>query len=49
MLASASSMSKKPYYIECPGGEAVPTGEWLTAKLSDYRTKQHASLQVPGG
>ena len=25
-LASKSSMSRKPYYIECPGDEAVPTG-----------------------
>ena len=39
-LASASSMSKKPYYIECPGDEAVPTGEWLTAQLTDYRVKE---------
>ena len=36
-LASASSMSKKAYYIECPGAEAVPTGEWLAAQLDDYR------------
>ena len=39
-LASASSMSKKPYYIECPGNEAVPTGDWLTAQLGDYRDKE---------
>ena len=36
-LASASSMSKKPYFIDCPGADAVPTGEWLTAQLHDYR------------
>ena len=36
-LASASSMSKKPYFIECAGEEAVPSGEWLSAQLSDYR------------
>ena len=36
-LASASSMSKKPYYIECDGQEAVPSGEWLTAQLYEYR------------
>ena len=38
-LASASSMSKKPYYIECDGQEAVPSGEWLTAQLHEYRRK----------
>ncbi|MGI9225840.1 MAG: DUF5329 domain-containing protein [Woeseiaceae bacterium] len=36
-LASASSMSKKPYFIECDGQEAVPSGEWLTAQLHEYR------------
>ena len=36
-LASKSSMSKKPYFIECPGDEAVPTGDWLAAQLSDFR------------
>lgn len=36
-LASASSMSKKPYYIECAGREPVPSGEWLTAQLHEYR------------
>ena len=36
-LASASSMSKKPYYIECDGQEAVPSGEWLMAQLHEYR------------
>jgi hypothetical protein len=36
-LASASSMSKKPYYIECDGQEAVPSGEWLMAQLFEYR------------
>ena len=36
-LASASSMSKKPYYIECPGSQPVPSGDWLMAHLNDYR------------
>lgn len=43
-LASASSMSKKPYHIECPGDDVMLTGEWLKAKLDDYRSEQHASL-----
>jgi len=38
-LASASSMSRKPYYIECDGQEAVPSGEWLMAQLHEYRRK----------
>lgn len=36
-LASASSMTRKPYYIECPGTEAVPSGDWLKAHLDEYR------------
>ena len=36
-LASASSWTKKPYFIECTGNEAVPTGDWLTAHLDEYR------------
>jgi len=38
-LASASSMSKKPYYIACEGQEAVPSGDWLMARLNNYRHK----------
>jgi len=37
-LASASSMSRKPYQIECPGHEPVPSGDWLTARLREYRS-----------
>lgn len=36
-LASRSSMSKKPYYVECPDHEPVPSGDWLIQRLSDYR------------
>lgn len=36
-LASSSSMSKKPYYIECPGQEKTPTGEWLMQRLAELR------------
>lgn len=36
-LASSSSMSKKPYYIECPGQEMVPSGEWLMQRLAELR------------
>ena len=37
-LASKSSMSKKPYFIECEGEEPVPSGEWLKQRLSEYRS-----------
>jgi len=39
-LASKSSLSGKPYQIECPGSDAVPSGEWLTARLQEYRGQQ---------
>ena len=38
-LASKSSMSGKLYFIECEGEEPVPSGEWLGARLEDYRSK----------
>lgn len=43
-LASASSMSRKPYFMECDGQEAVPSGEWLMAQLVDYRSKGSGPL-----
>ena len=36
-LASARSFSKKLYYIACEGEEKVPSGDWLTQKLDEYR------------
>jgi hypothetical protein len=38
-LASKSYLSKKPYFIECAGEEKVPSGDWLTARLEEYRAK----------
>jgi hypothetical protein len=38
-LASKSSFSGKPYAIECPGSDAVPSGEWLTARLDEFRAQ----------
>ncbi len=43
-LASKSSFSGKPYKIECPGGDTVPSGDWLTTRLQEYR-QQQASAQ----
>ncbi len=39
-LASRSSMSKKPYYVECPDDEPVPSGDWLMQRLADYRAER---------
>lgn len=36
-LASKSYLSKKPYFIECPGEEQVPSGDWLMQRLEEYR------------
>lgn len=36
-LASKSSMSGKPYWIECPGGPRHRSGDWLTARLLEFR------------
>ena len=41
-LASNSSMSKKPYYIECESGEPVPSGDWLMQRLNEYRANPDA-------
>ena len=42
-LASASSWTKRPYYIECADRQAVPTGEWLRSRLDEYRDRRAAS------
>jgi hypothetical protein len=36
-LASKSYLSKKPYFIECPGQQQVPSGDWLMQRLQEYR------------
>ncbi len=43
-LASKSSFSGKPYKIECPGSDAAPSGDWLMARLHEFR-EQQASAQ----
>ena len=37
LTASQSLISKKPYYIHCPGKKGVKSKEWLQAQLADYR------------
>ncbi len=36
-LASKSSISGKPYYMKCDGGETQKIGEWLTQRLEALR------------
>ncbi len=36
-LASKSSLSKKPYYIECESEERMAFGQWLMQRLNEYR------------
>ena len=36
-LASESSISKKPYYMECGSEERVLSGDWLMQRLNEYR------------
>ena len=38
-LASRSSLSKKPYHIECEGEEPVPSADWLKERLSAFRSR----------
>ncbi len=35
-LASNSSWSGKPYYIQCPGEDQQQTSAWLTQRLAQY-------------
>ena len=41
-LATASSMTRRPYEIDC-GGEPERTGDWLKARLDGLRTETGAS------
>ena len=36
-LASKSSFSGSPYYIDCPNGDPMAAGEWLGSRLAGYR------------
>jgi hypothetical protein len=37
-LASKSSMSRKPYFIEC-GNDKIESGLWLEQRLEEYRAR----------
>jgi len=45
-LASKSSMSRKLYEIHCPGEDVVPSGEWLSHRLAEYRDRQDAEADA---
>ena len=38
-IASKSSMSGKPYLIQCTDGREQPSGEWFAALLAKYRNQ----------
>ncbi len=46
-LASKSSMSKKPYYIECTGEERIAFGQWLMQRLNEYRSSSNDGRRKP--
>lgn len=46
-LASRSSMSTKPYSIDCPGEEGMPSGRWLAEKLAAYRKARSGGPRKP--
>jgi len=37
--ATESSWSGKPYSIKCPEQDAVPSADWLSSELINYRNK----------
>jgi hypothetical protein len=38
-IASGSSMSGKPYLVECPGETAQESGPWLSKELQHFRAE----------
>lgn len=38
-VASKSSWSGKPYFIDCPNVDREPAGDWLSQKLAAHRKK----------
>jgi hypothetical protein len=45
-LASKSSLSKKPYYIECESEERMAFGQWLMQRLNEYRASSDDDDEV---
>ncbi len=46
-LASKSSLSNKPYYIECESEERMAFGQWLMQRLSEYRASPDDGRRSP--
>jgi len=46
-LASKSSLSNKPYYIECESEERVAFGQWLMQRLDEYRASPDDGRRSP--
>jgi hypothetical protein len=38
-IASKSSWTGKTYYIDCPETDRQPAGDWMSAKLTQYRNQ----------
>ncbi len=41
-LASKSSMSRKPYRMDCPGEGSVESARWLSSRLAEHRAATEA-------
>lgn len=39
-IASKSSLSGRPYTMQCGDAEAYPTRDWLSERLAEYRAAQ---------
>ena len=37
--ATRSLMSSKPYQVQCPGQDAIPSADWLLAELEAFRRR----------
>ena len=46
-IASASSLSKKPYQIVLKDGKQIPSGEWLTKRLEKLEKKVKVLATAP--
>jgi hypothetical protein len=46
-LASKSSLSNKPYYIECESEERMAFGQWLMQRLNEYRASSDDGRRGP--
>lgn len=44
-LASRSSLTREPYWVECPGMDPVMTSAWLTKRLGELRGADNDPLQ----